>query len=141
MANLKNVFWIGIILAVLLSNIGLGLAADENSIAQNANGDGSGGMKLSTETFTDNIAWSQLSAIKPLASLIILVCLFIYGLTLFIGPIVGGVKINLATLTKSNDLRNDGQSGILHIVFGLLLVCVSLIGVFILWNNFGPGTW
>jgi len=141
MANLNKAFWIGIILLVLISNIGIGLAANENNITSNQNGDGSGGVKLSTDTFTDNIAWSQLSAIKPLASLIILVCLFVYGLTLFIGPFVGGAKINLATITKSNDLRNDGQSGIIHIVFGLLLVCIALIGVFILWNNFGPGTW
>ena len=140
MANLKNVFWIGVILAVLLSNIGLGLAADDKA-ATSTDGSGSGGLKLTTETFTDKISWSQLDAIKPLAGLIILVCLFIYGITLIIGPIVGGTKINLATLTKSNDLRNEGQSGILNIVFGLLLMCVALIGVFILWNNFGPGTW
>jgi hypothetical protein len=133
-------FWIGIILAVMLSNIGLGLAAD-NNISATPGESGNSGMKLTTQTFADKITWSQLDAIKPIASLIIVVCLFIYGLTLFIGPIISGTKINLATLTKSNDLRNEGQTGILHIVFGLLIMCVAFIAVFILWNNFGPGTW
>ncbi|MDD2299093.1 MAG: hypothetical protein PHN69_03520 [Candidatus Pacebacteria bacterium] len=140
MVNWKKLFLIGIILTVFVSNVGLGLAAD-NGIMNAANGSSGGGLKLTTSTFTDNISWQQLDSIKPLASLIILVVLFLYGITAFIGPIVGGAKINLASITKSNDLRNEGQAGILHVVFGLLLMCVALIGIFILWNNFGPGTW
>lgn len=138
----RKLFLMSFIFAILLINIGTVLAEEGNATIEMPTEDGaSGGMKLSTSTFADKIAWTQLDAIKPLAGLIILVCLFIYGITLIVGPIVSGTKINMAAITKSNDLRNEGQTGMLHILGGLLLMCIAIIGIFILWNNFGPGTW
>jgi hypothetical protein len=140
--NINKLFWVSIVLVVLLANVGTVLAAEENETIDMPSGEGSGGgMKLATNTFSDKIAWSDLDAIKPLTGLIILVALFIYGLTLIISPIISGTKINMAAITKSHDLRSEGQTGILHVLAGLLMVCIALIGVFILWNNFGPGTW
>ena len=119
-----------LLLVLLVSSIGTAFAAE-----------GGGGLKLTTSTFTEGASWSDMDAWKPLAGLVIVVLLFLYGLSIFVGCIASGVKINFASLGKSNDLRSEGQKGILHVLLGLFCVCVAFLGIFVLWNSYGPGTW
>lgn len=143
--EMKRKFFIGLILGILILNIGTAFAADQadpfgqNAISQPSSG--TGGLKLSTTTFTQGASWQQLDALKPLAALIIICFLFVYGLSLFLNFLGSGIKINASSFTKNNDLRKDGQSGYIHGVGGLLIMCFATIAVLVLWNNFGPGTW
>lgn len=141
MVGAKRILMIGVILAVFISNIGLGLAAVGDIVDNAANSGGNGGMKLTTSTFTQGMSWSQLSPIMPIAVMILLFFAFIYGLSCFSAIFASGTKVNIGSILKSNDLRNEGQKGFLSIIGGALLMAVSFILIFVIWNNYSLGAW
>lgn len=129
-----------VLLVLFLSSVGMAAAApgdDNNSLTPS----GSGGLKLEANTFTKDASWSDINPWLPLASLVIVVTLFLYGVSLFVGLGASGTKINLASVGQNNDLRKEGQKGVGHIILGLFCICVSLLGIVMLWNSYGPGSW
>lgn len=119
-----------VLFTVFISSPGTALAAED-----------SGGLNFSIDTFAGDMNFSELDSLKPLAELILIVILFIYGITIIAGLVASGIKGNISTILKSNDLRNEGLKGNIHIVGGLFMLCLALLGVAIIWNNYGPGTW
>lgn len=146
MVDIRKLFLLGMVLAVLISNIGLGMAAQGDVVANDlvdnaANSGGDSGMKLTTSTFTQGMSWSQISPLMPIAVMILLFLAFIYGLSCFSAIFASGTKVNIGSILKSNDLRNEGQKGFLSIIGGAILMAVSFILIFIIWNNYGLGAW
>lgn len=135
MKKARHMFMLFFIFSLVVSSVGTALAADDDDSSSG------NGLKLTTNTFTKDASWSQVEPWMPLAGLVIVILLFLYVISLFSGQIVSGMKINFAALTKSNDLRTEGQKGILHTAGGLFLMCVFFVAIFILWNEYGPGTW
>jgi hypothetical protein len=136
----NRVFWVAVIMAVLIFNTGLG-AALEDSPEDIGEGSGGGGLKLTTGTFSEGLSWDLVAPIMPVAVLIIAFFAFLYGLSLIVGIFASGIKTNAGTVLKSNDLRNEGQKGYLHIIGGAVLMAVSFIVAFVIWNNYGMGAW
>lgn len=130
-----------IVAMTLISSAGTVLGAEEDSIVDTVNDGNGGGMKLTTSTFTSGMSWSQLDPVMPIATMILLFCAFVYGLSCFSGIFASGTKTNLGAMLKSNDLRNEGQKGYLSIIGGAILMAVSFILIFVIWNNYGLGAW
>lgn len=134
----QKILIIGVILAILICTVGVAAADDDDD---DDGFEDTGGLKLEIDTVTDGANWGTLEVIMPYVTLVFTAILLIYGITLLVGPLAAGTKLNMATILKSNDLRSEGFSGIIHIVGGLLMVCISIIIIIYLWNNYGPGSW
>lgn len=119
-----------VLLAVIVSSAGTALAAEE-----------SGGLKFSVSTFTGDMSFSEIDDLKPLGAFILVFVIFAYGLSLVVAPFVSGIKTNAGTMLKNNDLRNEGHKGNIHVLAGLFMLCVALLGMAIIWNGYGPGSW
>ena len=82
-----------------------------------------------------------MGAIKPIMPQIILVLGILVAALLFtgaVGIIGSGIKVNLAHLANSIDLRRSGWSGIGSVVAVVFVVTVALVAVFELWNAYAP---
>lgn len=82
-----------------------------------------------------------MGAIKPIMPQIILVLGILVAALLFsgaIGILGSGVKVNIAHLANSIDLRRSGWHGIGSVVAVIFVVTVALVAVFQLWNAYVP---
>ena len=82
-----------------------------------------------------------MGAIKPIMPQIILVLGILVAGLLFsgaVGILGSGIKVNIAQLANSIDLRRSGWHGIGSVVAVVFLVTVALVAVFELWNAYVP---
>jgi hypothetical protein len=82
-----------------------------------------------------------MGAVKPIMPQIILVLGILVAGLLFsgaVGILGSGIKVNIAQLANSIDLRRSGWHGIGSVVAVVFLVTVALVAVFELWNAYVP---
>jgi hypothetical protein len=98
-------------------------------------------MKISPGDYISSDPKSDVEPLLPIITMIVSFALLVYGGSLVISPLISGTKINAAPIIGSNEVRKDGQKGILHVVAGLFLLCVGTMVIVLLWNGYGPGAW
>lgn len=82
-----------------------------------------------------------MGAVKPIMPQIILVLGILVAGLLFsgaVGILGSGIKVNIAQLANSIDLRRSGWHGIGSVVAVVFLATVALVAVFELWNAYVP---
>jgi hypothetical protein len=82
-----------------------------------------------------------MGAVKPIMPQLILVLGILVAGLLFsgaVGILGSGIKVNVAQLANSIDLRRSGWHGIGSVVAVIFLVTVALVAVFELWNAYVP---
>lgn len=141
MVKSNRVFQIGMVLLVLISTVGLGLAADAPSIIDNASSGSNNGMKITLSTFAQGMSFDYVKPILPMATLLLSALAFFYGFSAIAAMFVSSTKTNVGIMVKNNDLRSEGHKGHLSILGGAILMAISFVVFIVIWNNYGMGVW
>jgi hypothetical protein len=100
-----------------------------------------GKLKIKPSSYVSADPQGDVAPLMPVITLIVSFFMILYGSSLIISNLFSGTKINAAPFMQNNEMRKDGQKGIIHSVGGLVLMCVGFTLIFLFWNSYGPGAW